>query len=69
MNDARVAGVTYYDFHNNDNSGELVDQWFINCSAARSDPASWEDSAGAESSTLVASTVQGWRVVGWDDSE
>lgn len=39
-----VVGVTYYDFRNDDGSGELADHWFASCDANAmdcSDPANW----------------------------
>ncbi len=38
-----TVGVTYYDFRNDDDTGELADHWFIYCSMNCSDPASWGD--------------------------
>jgi hypothetical protein len=43
VTESGVVGVTYYDFRNDDSSGELVDYFFISCSANCSDPASWAD--------------------------
>ena len=31
VNDDNVVGVTYYDFRNDDDSGELADHWFVSC--------------------------------------
>jgi hypothetical protein len=39
--DTGIVGVTYYDFRNDDNSGELADHWFVYCEANCSSPASW----------------------------
>ena len=36
-----VVGVTYYDFRNDDSSGELADHWFVSCTASCSDSGSW----------------------------
>ena len=36
-----VVGVSYYDFRNDDESGELADHWLVTCSNNCSDPASW----------------------------
>ncbi len=36
-----VVGVTYYDFRNDDSSGELADHWFVSCSTQCSDAANW----------------------------
>lgn len=36
-----VVGVTYYDFRNDDASGELADHWFVYCEDNCSDPANW----------------------------
>jgi hypothetical protein len=36
-----VVGVSYYDFRNDDGTGELTDHWLATCDAACSDPASW----------------------------
>jgi hypothetical protein len=38
-----VVGVTYYDFRNDDTSGELADHWFVYCEASCSNPTSWVD--------------------------
>ena len=35
------VGVTYYDFRNDDDSGELADHWFVYCESACSDQNSW----------------------------
>jgi hypothetical protein len=40
-----VVGVTYYDFRNDDDSGELSDHWFVSCAASCSDPGSWGNEA------------------------
>lgn len=39
-----TVGVTYYDFRNDDGSGELTDHWLTTCDANCSDPASWDPS-------------------------
>lgn len=36
-----VVGVSYYDFRNDDDTGELADHWLVTCSSSCSDPASW----------------------------
>jgi hypothetical protein len=36
-----VVGVTYYDFRNDDGTGELADHWLVTCSGACSDPTNW----------------------------
>jgi hypothetical protein len=36
-----VVGVTYYDFRNDDASGELADHWFVSCAVSCSDPDNW----------------------------
>jgi len=36
-----VVGVTYYDFRNDDGTGELADHWLVTCAAACPNPASW----------------------------
>ena len=36
-----VVGVTYYDFRNDDDTGELADHWFISCAVSCSNPTSW----------------------------
>jgi hypothetical protein len=43
VNGDGVVGVTYYDFRNDDESGELADYWFISCSTTCTDPASWAE--------------------------
>jgi hypothetical protein len=40
-----IVGVTYYDFRNDDGSGELADHWFTSCTSNCSDPASWGNEA------------------------
>ncbi len=47
-----TLGVTYYDFRNDDLSGELADYFFVSCSADCSDPANW---AGNETRLTDAS--------------
>ena len=47
-----TVGVTYYDFRNDDLSGELADYFFVSCTATCSDPASW---AGHETRLTDAS--------------
>lgn len=42
---AGVVGVTYYDFRNDDDSGELADYWFVSCAESCSDPANWGNEA------------------------
>lgn len=37
-----VVGVTYYDFRNDDGSGELADHWFVSCSGGCSNPSNWD---------------------------
>ena len=39
-----VVGVTYYDFRNDDDTGELADHWHIHCHGSCADPANWEGS-------------------------
>jgi hypothetical protein len=39
--DGAVA-VTYYDFRNDDDSGELADYWIVSCASNCSDPVSWD---------------------------
>ncbi len=36
-----TVGVTYYDFRNDDDTGELADHWFVSCAGNCSDPANW----------------------------
>jgi hypothetical protein len=36
-----VVGVTYYDFRNDDGTGELADHWLVRCEGNCFDPASW----------------------------
>jgi hypothetical protein len=36
-----TVGVTYYDFRNDDSTGEWADHWFISCAANCSNPSSW----------------------------
>lgn len=36
-----TVGVTYYDFRNDDDTGELADHWFVSCTGNCSDPANW----------------------------
>jgi hypothetical protein len=46
VNDAGVVTVTYYDFRNDDTTGELTDHWAVFCSPATEDcdvRASWGD--------------------------
>jgi hypothetical protein len=38
-----VVGVTYYDFRNDDDTGELADHWFISCATDCSVPSSWAE--------------------------
>lgn len=38
-----TVGVTYYDFRNDDETGELADYWIIHCHGGCSDPANWQD--------------------------
>lgn len=47
VSDDGVVGVTYYDFRNDDGTGELADHWFASCDATSvdcADPASWSGS-------------------------
>jgi len=41
VNDDGTVGVTYYDFRNDDNTGELADHWFVSCAGNCSDIANW----------------------------
>lgn len=41
--DDGTVGVSYYDFRNDDDSGELADHWIIRCKANCTDPQSWSD--------------------------
>jgi len=41
--DDGTVAVTYYDFRNDDGTGELADHWLIHCHANCADPASWTD--------------------------
>jgi hypothetical protein len=41
-NDGTIA-VTYYDFRNDDNSGELADHWVAHCQADCTEPSNWGD--------------------------
>jgi hypothetical protein len=36
-----IVGVTYYDFRNDDDTGELSDHWFVSCKQNCSNPDSW----------------------------
>jgi hypothetical protein len=36
-----TVGVTYYDFRNDDDTGELADHWFVSCAENCSDLSSW----------------------------
>lgn len=38
-----VVGVTYYDFRNDDETGELADHWFISCAGSCTEFASWSE--------------------------
>ena len=38
-----VVGVSYYDFREDDDSGELADHWFVYCEESCSDPDNWEE--------------------------
>lgn len=38
-----VVGVTYYDFRNDDGTGELADHWLIHCHSGCADAANWGD--------------------------
>jgi hypothetical protein len=38
-----VVGVTYYDFRNDDGTGELADHWLIHCHGGCTDTANWGD--------------------------
>lgn len=40
-----TVGVTYYDFRNDDDTGELADHWFTSCAATCSDPSKWGNEA------------------------
>jgi hypothetical protein len=37
-----TVGVSYYDFRNDDGTGELADHWLVTCNENCSDPAGWE---------------------------
>jgi hypothetical protein len=39
--DNGTVGVTYYDFRNDDDTGELADHWFVSCAGGCSDAANW----------------------------
>ncbi len=36
-----TVGVSYYDFRNDDDTGELSDHWLVTCDSSCSDPGSW----------------------------
>jgi hypothetical protein len=42
VTDDGIVGVTYYDFRNDDDTGELADYFVIICVGGCSDPANWE---------------------------
>jgi hypothetical protein len=41
VNGDGVVGVSYYDFRNDDTSGELADHWFVSCDGSCADPSGW----------------------------